>query len=156
MELKNQIIRILETNHILSLGTADGGHVHVVSLFYAHRGLDLYFVSSPDSLHMTQAALNQRVSLTIHESTQDFRSVRGLQIAGTVSRVEKQGEKVECLELFKNKYSFMELFLKAKSLKKHLFQTEFYKITPVQITLIDNTKGFGHKETWSLEENQAP
>lgn len=149
MNQKQKFIDFLSSNHTMSLATSVKDRVHAASLFYVNQGFSIYFLSDPETQHLKQARENSAVALTIHESSLDFTQIKGLQIKGELSKVDQIKEKKDCLGLFVKRFPFMGKFLVDSSLQKHVHQAEIYKIRPTHITLIDNSLGFGHKESLS-------
>jgi hypothetical protein len=83
----------------------------------------------------------------------DFRAIRGLQIEGEARRLEDTGP---ARALMAARYSFLAQISAAPvALLKAWRKAAFYRLTPSRITLIDNTRGFGHKATLRVETEEV-
>ncbi|MBI2319702.1 MAG: pyridoxamine 5'-phosphate oxidase family protein, partial [Betaproteobacteria bacterium] len=85
--LDKRIADFLAAHHVLSLATSAAGEAHAASLMYAVDGFALYWMSDPKSRHSLELEANPRVAATIAPDYTDFKSIRGLQIAGTAARL---------------------------------------------------------------------
>jgi uncharacterized protein YhbP (UPF0306 family) len=142
------ILALLDAHHVLSLATLHEGAPHAASLFYARRDLRLYWVSDADSRHSLALEATPRVAATIAADHDDYRSVRGLQIHGRAARVTARAEQAAALALLAARYAFFEQFTDGPdALRARLASASFYRLDPRRVTLIDNTRGFGHKQT---------
>jgi len=147
------VLAFLACHHVMSLATTVGGEVHAASLMYAHDGLTLYWVSDPETRHSCEVSANPRVAVTIAKDYTDFAQIEGLQIKGTVRRVDGIAERLKAIKLMSKRYSFLKSFLSdSGALAKQMGKAAVYELAPNEITLIDNKKGFGHKEQFHIME----
>lgn len=150
-ELGRQIGAFLDAHHVMSLATLGAGGPHATSLFYACDGLALLWVSDPDSQHSREIEADPRVSATVAPDYTDFAVIRGVQITGTARRVVAVGERMLFLAKLAARYAFLGQLASAPAkLRAAYARTAVYRLQPVRIVLIDNTKGFGHKETLEI------
>ena len=147
-ELGRQIASFLAAHHVMSLATAGPGGPHAASLFYACDGLALIWVSEPASQHSRDIEADARVAATVAPDYSDFAAIRGVQIVGAAQRiVAADGHKRHLAQLEK-RYSFLgQLAEGPPKLREAYARTAVYRLQPTRIVLIDNSKGFGHKET---------
>jgi hypothetical protein len=84
-EQATEIVRgIVRDNTYLTLSTANGDQPWGAAVQYvADEDLNLYFVSLPDSRHMSHIMANPSVAVTIFDSRQPPFTSRGVQIEGT-------------------------------------------------------------------------
>jgi hypothetical protein len=84
-EAATEIVRsIVETNTYLTLSTTSGNRPWCAPVQYvADEDLNLYFVSLPESRHMSDIESNPSVAVTIFDSQQPPFTSRGVQIEGT-------------------------------------------------------------------------
>jgi uncharacterized protein YhbP (UPF0306 family) len=149
----DEVLAFLADHHVLSLATTVAGEVHAASLMYAHKGMTLYWVSDPDARHSQEIEANPRVAATIAKDYTDFAQIEGLQIKGTVRRIGGMAERLKAVQLLSKRYSFLKSFLgEGAALAKHMSKAAVYELTPSEITLIDNKKGFGHKDRFEFLE----
>ena len=87
---------------------------------------------------------------TIAPDYTDFALIKGLQIVGRACEVSTL-EKARHLALLEARYPFLKQLADAPlELRKAYLRISAYRMEPTRITLIDNTQGFGHKETLNL------
>lgn len=131
----------------MTLATSGDAGAHAASLMYARAGLTLHWMSDPQSRHSVYLERDARVTVTIAPDYTDFKLIRGLQIAGRARRLagaESDAARAALLA----RYSFLaELASGPSKLRAAFAQAAFYALVAERITLIDNTRGFGHKET---------
>jgi uncharacterized protein len=148
--LTQTIHNFLATHNTLSLAmTGAEGQPHACALFYA-AGLDLtlYFLSDPKTDHARFIEAGAQVAATIEANNQDWNSICGLQLHGFASPCREADEKKTARAIYAARYPFVA---KAETLAAPLARACYYRITPSWIRLIDNTRGFGHKEEWRPE-----
>jgi uncharacterized protein YhbP (UPF0306 family) len=126
----------------MSLATFGTTGPNATSLFYACDGLALVWVSELDTQHSRNIETDPRVAATVATDYSDFVAIRGVQIAGSARRIVAQLE---------TRYPFLvQLAAGPVKLQQAYAQTAVYRLQPARIVLIDNTKGFGHKETLEI------
>ena len=147
--LRKEITAFLAAHHTVTLATiADDGDAHAASLLYAPEGLSIMWTSDPDTRHSRHLESRPRVMATIAPDYSDFRAIRGLQIQGEASRLNAIADIARAQGLMVARYSFLaQLAAAPATLLKAWQKAAFYRLTPTRITLIDNTRGFGHKAT---------
>jgi len=146
-DLAERIASFLAAHHVLSLATSGP---HAANLFYACDGMALVWVSDSDARHSRAIATDPHVAATIAPDCTDFAVIKGLQIAGQAYKVTEL-EKARHLALLEARYPFLKQLADAPmELRKAYASIAAYRLEPARIVLIDNTKGFGHKETLDL------
>jgi uncharacterized protein YhbP (UPF0306 family) len=151
IELGQQIGAFLAAHHVMSLATLGASGAHATSLFYACDGLALIWVSEPDSQHSREIEADPRVAATVAPDYSDFAVIRGLQITGSARRIVARDERMRQLAQLEARYTFLgQLAAGPLKLREAYARTAVYRLQPARIVLIDNTKGFGHKETLEI------
>jgi uncharacterized protein YhbP (UPF0306 family) len=144
--LKSSICRYLVRHTTLSLATCHDSQPWSTDLFYASDdSCRLYFVSSVTTRHCQNIASNPQVSVSISGEVADWREIKGLQldgVAGVVSEADRDG----VIEMYLTKFPALKTLHQASELLSLLLESHFYCISPKWIRLIDNSKGFGHKD----------
>ncbi len=149
-DLAERIGAFLAAHHVMSLATLGPGGPHAASLFYACDGLALIWVSDPATRHSRDVEADPRVAATVAPDYSSFADIRGLQIAGTARRLADE-ERARHLTLLEARYPFLKALSQAPAKMREAYaQTAVYRLEPARIVLIDNTRGFGHKETLDL------
>lgn len=147
-----RIEAFLDAHHVMTLATTGAdGNPHAASLMYAREGFTLYWTSDPATRHSRELESDGRVAVTIAPDYTDFRVIRGLQVAGRAERLTAATEVARARSLMEKRYGFLaELAQGPEALRAAYAKAAFYALHPARITLIDNTRGFGNKETLEL------
>ena len=149
-DLARRIESFLDAHHVMTLATAGDAGPHAASLMYARSGLTLLWTSDPGARHSVHLERATRVTATVAPDYTDFRVIRGLQVAGRARRLARSEADAARAALVA-RYAFLaELSSGAPKLRTAFEQAGFYVLEPERITLIDNTRGFGHKDTLAL------
>ena len=149
--LRAEIEAFLAAHHTVSLATVDDqGLPHAANVLYALDGLALHWMSDTETRHSRHIEARPRVTATVAPDYADFRLIRGLQIFGTARRLTGV-ESLATAGLMVSRYGFLAELAKGPAALRAAFEKAgFYCLEPERITLIDNTQGFGHKETLAL------
>ncbi len=158
-ELVERIRAFLAAHSTLTLATVDdAGQAQAAALFYAAADdLNLYLLSSPNSRHSRNLRREPRVAATIQAGGQPWQQIRGLQIEGTLRPVEGVQETAKAARIYAARFEFLRGLLAGGSdlpvtLIGPVASSRFYVLRPAWIRLIDNSRGFGHKEEWRIGE----
>lgn len=150
-ELADRIVRFLEAHHVMSLATVGSLGPHAANLFYVRDGFGVVWVSDPNSRHSRDLETDARVSATVAPDTSDYARVRGAQIHGVARRVTDSDERRRLLALLVQRYSFLAKPKDASEKMAAAFDSAaVYRLEPARIVLVDNSLGFGHKDTLVL------
>lgn len=148
------IARQLATCQVLTLATSGPRGPWAASVFYASDGqFRLYFVSDASTRHARDMVADPRVALAIGPEPAGWHEVRGLQIEGEATCLAG-AEREVALSLYLAKFPAIAALHSAPSTKDEeliaarLLHTPFWCVTPRLIRLIDNSRGFGHREEW--------
>jgi uncharacterized protein YhbP (UPF0306 family) len=146
-ELRLRIESFLNEHHVMSLATLGPEGPHAANLFYACDGLSLLWISDPKSRHSRELEAQARVATTIAPDYTDFSIIRGVQIWGVAYKVS-DSERAKQIAVLENRYVFLRRTTEGpKKMHDAYSQAAIYRLDPERIVFIDNTKGFGHKET---------
>ncbi len=149
---RQDALALVERMHVCTLATCgDGGQPHAVSLFYAHDGFNLYWLSDPATRHSCHVAdpARGRGAVTIAGDHQDFAQICGIQMSGPVRRLDGPLEIAAGLAHLTGRYGFLaRLFERPTGLVDAMRKAAVYRLIPEWVTFIDNSKGFGHKTTF--------
>jgi hypothetical protein len=149
--LAQRIAAFLDAHHVMSLATAGDKNPHAANVFYARDGLGLVWVSDPASQHSCDLQVRPQAAATIAPDYADFPEIQGLQVRGMAHRVADPGEQAHLLGLLKARYPFLaKLDTAPPDLKAAWARAALYRLDPQRIVMIDNTRGFGHKETLEI------
>lgn len=150
-DLADRIGAFLAAHHVMSLATSGPNGPHAANLFYACDGLALVWVSEPDTRHSRDIEADSRVAATIAPDYSDFAVIRGVQIAGAARQIVAEDHRMRLLALLEARYSFLRQSAAGPAeLRQAYARISVYRLEPARLVMIDNTKGFGHKETLAL------
>ena len=153
-ELNDALLAELRAHSVLTLATAGETGPHAVTLMYAHDGFDIYWLSDPKTQHSEQLASSPSAAVTIAAQYEDFLKIRGLQMNGTGCRLTDAEEASAGFDLLALRYPFLQQFGAGK-LAQHLGAAAVYRFRPEKLTLIDNARGFGFKQTLELADRSG-
>jgi len=130
----------------LTLATcgADGAPHAAPVYFAADEELRLYFFSDPVSQHSLDLEHDPRAAVAIYPECHGWQEIRGLQLRGEVRRVSPGAEWEAAWALYAARFPFVE------ELKEAVARTALYVFVPHWARLVDNRRGFGFKQEWSL------
>jgi uncharacterized protein YhbP (UPF0306 family) len=148
-DLPDRIAEFLDAHHVMSLATCGPRGPHAANVFYARDGLSLLWVSDQQSTHSTNIGINPQVSATIAPDYRDFAEIRGVQIFGHAYRVSDAAARYSARTLLARRYPILQ-HLSDPMIERAYSSAEPYQLVPHRIVLIDNRRGFGHKETLDL------
>ncbi len=147
-----RIESFLDAQHVMTLATCGASGARAASLMYARSGLTLHWTSNAATRHSRELEADGRVGATIAPDYADFRAIVGVQIEGRAERILEASEAQAARELLARRYPFLaEIASAPAALRAALDKAAIYRLVPARITLIDNTRGFGHKEILDLE-----
>jgi len=150
-DLSSRIAHFLDGYHVMSLATCGPQGPHAANLFFAHDGLALVWVSEASSRHSQDIEADGRAAVTVAPDYTDFPLIRGVQISGFARHIAEADERSRLLHLLQARYPFLSALDDAPAgLRAAYERVQVYRLDPARIVLIDNTKGFGHKEVLDL------
>ena len=150
------INRYLVRHTTLSLATCHDGRPWSTDLFYASDDIcQLYFVSSTNTLHCQQIAANPRVSVSISRQCSEWKEIKGLQLDGVADVVSKT-DRDWVIEMYLNKFPALKKLHMASEILRIFRESSFYRISPGWVRLIDNSKGFKHKDEMLFGSTESP
>jgi flavin prenyltransferase len=140
---------------VLTLATSGAdGAAHAAAVYFASgemntvdqnpdlESLVLYFFSEATAQHCADLQHNPRAAAEIHPPAATWQQIRGLQLRGQVRKVQPGPEWDAAWELYRAKFPFVA------ELKEVVVRNTLYAFTPAWLRLIDNRRGFGHKEEY--------
>ena len=150
-QVRAEIHGLLAAYSTLTLATCSDGRPWAASVFYASDAdLNIYFVSDHRTRHAREMLANPRVALAINADVDNWDDVRGLQVEGEAARVAG-AERARALALYLSRFLSVKALFEAprsadeQTIAQRLKHTDFWKVTPAFIRLIDNARGFGFK-----------
>jgi uncharacterized protein len=153
-DLAGRIATFLDAHHVMSLATCGPRGSHAANVFYARDGLSLFWVSDWQSTHSRNIAINPRVSATIAPDYSDFDEVCGVQIFGEAHHLSDNAERDAARAILATRYPTLRRLSDRPMIEQAYASAEAYRLVPNRIIMIDNRRGFGHKDTFDLRPVQ--
>jgi uncharacterized protein YhbP (UPF0306 family) len=154
-QLAEMALRLVAGQNTLTLATADGGTAWAAPVYYVFVKSTFYFLSGPDSRHITEALKNSQASAAVHAAASTWKEIKGLQMTGQISAVNPGLEAVKVLRAYLKKYPFTtEFFKDNQSLDLGTFAERFgvklYAFVPSLVYYLDNQIRFAFREEVTL------
>jgi uncharacterized protein YhbP (UPF0306 family) len=140
--------------HAMTLATlGEDGEPHAATVYFvaaphpqatASPGFTLYFFSDPHSQHSLDIARQPRAAAALHPESDSWQDIRGLQLRGVARRVEPGREWDLAWENYRLKFPFVI------GLVSVVRRNALYAFEPRWIRLVDNRRGFGFKQEWTI------
>jgi nitroimidazol reductase NimA-like FMN-containing flavoprotein (pyridoxamine 5'-phosphate oxidase superfamily) len=143
-DLRRKILRLLDQHRIMTVATLrPDGWPQATTVGYANEGFTLWFLCGLASQKAKNLARDDRISLTIDHDTPDIMGITGLSMAARAHPVEDRAEAEKVLRMLPLKYpDAPPLPMKMPTPD----EVRLFRVTPVVISVIDYTQGFGHTD----------
>ncbi|MGD9302250.1 MAG: pyridoxamine 5'-phosphate oxidase family protein [Desulfobacterales bacterium] len=154
-ELTAMARQLVDTQNTLTLATAHGDTAWAAPVYYVFVKSIFYFLSGPDSRHITEALRNGQASAAVHAAASTWKDIKGLQMTGKIRVVKPGLEAVQVLQAYLKKYPFTSDFFKENvtlDLDRfgHRFGVKLYGFIPSLVYYLDNQIRFAFREKVSL------
>lgn len=139
MELtKQHVLDFLKTQKLMSVATF-GDFPWSASVYYTFDDdLNLYFLSSPTTLHCKHIVQNNKVAISIADSSQSVaQSKRGLQIWGECEQISESAKIIHALKMWKDFLGVINSELTYENMVKKVVSGRMYRIMPKRVKLFD-------------------
>jgi hypothetical protein len=142
-QIKAKILALLDQHRIMSIATLrPDGWPQATTVGYVNEGLTIYFLCGLQSQKAVNLALDNRVSLTIDHDTSDLMAITGLSMAAHAHVVTDAEVATRILGMLPLRYPGVSLPGPMPSPD----QVAIFRITPMVISVLDYSKGFGHTD----------
>ena len=142
--IKQKILALLDEHRIMTIATLRlDGWPQATTVGYVNDGLMLYFLCGIGSQKDANITRDNRVSLTIDHDADQVMKITGLSMAARAYAVTDRSEAEKVMQMLPLKYPAQ------KSLPGPMPKPEdvrIFRLTPVVISLLDYSKGFGHTD----------
>ncbi len=144
-EIRRKILGLLDEHRIMTIATLrPDGWPQATTVGYVNEGLTLYFLCGLDSQKAANLARDDRVSLTIDHDAPDIMAITGLSMAAHARPVTDRAEAEKVLRMLPAKYPEQKVPLPIQMPTPD--DVRMFRVTPVVISVLDYTKGFGHTD----------
>jgi uncharacterized protein len=142
--LRSRVIAFLAQHNVLNLAYANPQGVGACALWFAaDEACTCYFLSSLTTRHGAALALGGEVAFTVQKDEQDWRAIQGVQGRGWCGLVDDEARS-QAWATYIARFPFVTQ--QFTDLEAALKKTRLWCIKPSWLRLIDNTRGFGHKD----------
>lgn len=148
---KKHITDYLEQHNLLQVATYGTEHPWIASVYYSFdTDLNLYFLSSPKTIHCKQIKENPKVAVAITNSNQSLTGKKkGLQLFGTAHQISDVAKIKHALDLWKQHLKVENKDLSYENMAKKVITSKMYKITPKKIK-------FFNQELFDVPDGEEP
>ena len=108
-------------------------------------------MSDPRARHSVELEANPQVAATVAPDYRDFEEIRGVQISGDAHLITQALERRRIQALLEARYPFLRRLSERAPIKQAYESAELYRLVPRRMVIIDNKRGFGHKDALDLE-----
>lgn len=141
---KEEILSIMNAHRVMTIATVrPGGWPQATTVGFAHEGLALYFLCGLESQKAKNLTRDDRVSITIDHDEGQVMKITGLSMAARATRITNPGEAERVMRLLIARYPAQG---QSPGDLPPASAVALYKVTPVVISVLDYSKGFGHAE----------
>jgi uncharacterized protein YhbP (UPF0306 family) len=153
VETATRIIAFLDAHHVMSLATCGPEGAHAANVFYVRDGFALIWSSDPESRHSADLEADAGVAATVAPDYFDLDEIRGVQISGHAHAIIGRAPRTNAQLLLEARYPYLRrLTQEPSSLRDAYIKMKLYRLEPTRMVLIDNSRGFGHKDTLDFEK----
>ena len=143
--IKQKLLKILDEHRIMTLATLrPDGWPQATTVGYVNDGLTLYFLCGLESQKAANIGRDNRVSLTIDHDTDQIMEITGVSMAARAEPVTDRAEAERAISMMPLKYPAQKMALPMPMPKPE--DVRIFRLTPVVISVLDYTKGFGHTD----------
>lgn len=157
-ETRDSIRQFLDAHNTLTLATCDNNQPWAATVFFASDAeLNLFFVSDHRTRHGRDMTVNSQVAGAVNPDCDNWGEVRGVQLEGQVSLVTGVA-RLAALKLYLAKFPDVRAMFdqprdkNEETIAARLKATNFYRLSPAWLRLIDNSRWFGYKEELRLQD----
>ncbi len=148
LELRQIVLEYLCHHQVMTVATIGEKGPWAAAVFYVNEGFAFYFLSAGHTRHSQNIAGDDRVSATIQEDYKDWPAIKGIQLEGSARQLEG-AERQLAQALYEEKYPFIKNA--SSQIRLGLARVNWYRLLPVRLYFIDNSKGLGHRDEILLD-----
>lgn len=146
---KEQVKNFLVQHKQMVIATY-GDHPWIATVYYSFDDdLNLYFLSSPSTLHAKHIAQNNNVAVAISKEQKISSRKQGLQLHGYAQQITKADLVKHALRHWKDSLSVIDPELSYENMLKKVVKGRMYKIVPKKIKLF-------HEGLFDVEDGEEP
>jgi PPOX class probable F420-dependent enzyme len=141
--IRKKILDLLARHRKMTVATLrPDGWPQATTVGYGNEGFTIYFLCGLNSQKATNLARDGRLSLTIDDDTDQVMEIEGLSMAARAEAVLDPNEAEKALKLMVERYPAQDVPLAMPKPE----DIRIFRVTPVVISVLDYSKGFGHTD----------
>ena len=153
IELRQEIYRYLSRHQVMTLAYHDQQGPGACAVWFAvQEDLTIFFLSALSTRHGTALASGGQVAITVQKDEQHWRSIQGIQGSGICRPVAPE-HRASAWQTYSGRFPFV--IQPFGNIVSALAAVTLWSVVPTWLRLVDNTKGFGHKEELSINSATA-
>jgi len=141
-----RVAAFLDAHYVMSLATCGPNGPHAANVFFGRDAFMLLWVSDPRTRHSVELETDPRVAATVAPDYRDFDEICGVQISGDAHRIVHASERRLARTLLEARYPSLKHLSDRPPVKQAYESAELYRLVPRRMVIIDNKRGFGHKD----------
>ena len=145
----DEVLAYLAAHHVMTLATCGAAAPWASALFYANDGFNLTFLSSPQTRHAGDLALNPQAAAAIHENYRDWQDIKGIQLEGHVKRLTG-ADRIKAIARYADRHPAIRPGSAPALIQAALAGVAWYELITERCFFVDNSKGFGHRDEIDL------
>jgi uncharacterized protein YhbP (UPF0306 family) len=108
-------------------------------------------MSDPASRHSADLERDGRAAATIAPDCFEMGDIRGIQMTGGAHAILAASDRLRAQQLMQARFPYVGRLSRAPALLREAYaRMAFYRLEPRRVVLIDNSRGFGHKDVIEL------
>jgi uncharacterized protein YhbP (UPF0306 family) len=149
IRLRQEIYAFIARHNVMTLAYQDIDGVGACAVWFATtEDLTCYFLSAMTTRHGAALRGGAEIAFTVHKDEQNWRTIQGVQGRGYCQPIAPEHRET-AWQAYSTRFPFVIQPLGA--LAAALAAVTLWSVTPHWLRLIDNSKGFGHKEELVIE-----
>jgi uncharacterized protein YhbP (UPF0306 family) len=145
LSLSPEVAAYLAQHHVMTLATQGSDGPWAAAVFYVEDDGELAFLSSPNSRHCRNLALEPRCAATIHAEVDDWRSIRGIQLEGRVHELHGD-DRTRVQQRYAVRFPLVRAASAPAAIVQALAHVRWYRLCMTRLYFIDNQRGFGQRQ----------
>lgn len=152
--LKSELYRFMCRHNVLNLAYVASGKPSICAVWFAvSENLTIYYVSNVRTQHGSILKSGGSVAFTVQKDDQDWRLIQGVQGMGYCAPISPE-RRDAAWQTYSRRFPFV--IQPFADLAQVVSVITLWSIVPDWLRLVDNTKGFGHKEELYLHNKETP
>ncbi len=156
--LVDEILSYLQAHTVMTLATCNAAGPHAAAVYYASEQFDLYFVTDPGTRHGSDMVADPNVAASIQDQPFEWSDIKGIQLQGAAELLSDDRSH-DATRVFTGKFPYAAALLDAGAERPHASKTagvKMWRLRLHRVRLIDNEKGFGHRDEIEIDGERNP